>query len=201
MRKRVLTPTVLLCAALAACSDGTGPGGELTRAEAEALHRSILALGSGVAQGGATQAQAYRAAAGAPSTFTYDFNTTEPCRPSGSVALAGRLSGSFDDQAQTAQLQADVAVRHQACDVPTDDGGTIRISGDPKIDVGLNAASNAGGLTALRLTERGAFTWSKGGSSGRCTVDVVAELIAGTQNVRVTGTFCGFVIDEVVTGP
>ncbi|HEX8695673.1 MAG TPA: hypothetical protein VF746_24880 [Longimicrobium sp.] len=199
MRKRVLTP-VLLCAALAACSgDGTGPGGgELTRAEAEAINRAILALGSGVAQGGTSQAQASRAAAAAPNSFTYDFNTTAPCKPSGSVALAGHMSGSFDDQAQTAQLQADVAVRHQACEVPTDDGGTIRLTGDPRIDVGLNAASNAGGVTALRVTERGAFTWAKGaGSSGRCTVDVTAELVAGTQNVHVFGSFCGFTFDEV----
>jgi hypothetical protein len=198
MRKRVLTP-VLLCAALAACGgDGTGPGGgELTRAEAEAINRAILALGSGVAEGGASQAQASRAAAGAPSTFTFDFDTTEPCRPSGTVALAGRMSGSFDDQAQTAQLQADIAVRHQACEVPTDDGGTIRLTGDPRIDLGLNAASNASGLTAFRITERGAFTWSKGASSGRCTVDVTAELVAGTQNIHVFGSFCGFTFDEV----
>jgi hypothetical protein len=198
MRKRVLTP-VLLCAALAACSgDGTGPGGELTRAEAEAINRSILALGAGVAQGGASQANAYRAAASDPSTFTYQFSTTEPCHPSGSVALAGRVSGTFD-RSQSGQLQADVAVRHRACEVPTDDGGTIRLTGDPDIDIGLNASLNLGELAAFRITERGAFTWSKGaGSSGRCTVDITAELVAGTQNVHVFGSFCGFSIDETV---
>jgi len=64
--------------------------------------------------------------------------------------------------------------------------------------VGLTAVSGPQGLTGLHLTENGAFTWSRGNSSGRCTVDLAADLIAGTQSVRLTGTFCGFPVDGVV---
>jgi hypothetical protein len=205
MRIRILSTAVLAAAMLAACGEsGTGPSQTdgITRADAAALARALANTGVGVAQSGAAGASgASRSVSAAGSgSFTSQFDDVQQCSPSGSVAVAGTVSGSWDQAAQTAQLQASAAVRHQSCALRADDGGTITLTGDPDIDLTLTARAAAAGLTELRVTESGAFSWQKGaGSSGRCTVNLTAQLVAGTQNVRVSGDFCGFAIDE--TGP
>jgi len=202
MRIRILSTAVLAAAVLAACSEsGTGPSQTdgITRADAAALARALAKTGVGVAQSGASSASSNRSGVSADGagSFSVAFDQVEQCRPSGSVATAGTLSGSWDQAAQTAQIQADAAVRHQQCALRADDGGTITLTGDPDIDLSLTARAAAAGLTELRITESGAFNWEKGaGNAGRCTVDLTAQLIAGTQNIRVNGSFCGFAIDE-----
>ncbi|HEU4456033.1 MAG TPA: hypothetical protein VFR81_23405 [Longimicrobium sp.] len=205
MRIRILS-TVLIAGTLAACGEsGTGPGqnDDITRADAIALARALAGTGAKVAQVGAASASTNGSgdvSAAGGGSFTFAVDATEPCQPSGTVDLDGALSGSWDQGAQTAQLDADIAVRHNACTVRADDGGIITLTGDPDIDLTLAARAGATGLTQLRITEVGAFNWAKGaGSSGRCTVDLTAELIAGTRNVHLSGSFCGFAIDE--TGP
>jgi hypothetical protein len=115
------------------------------------------------------------------------------------VGLSGTLAAGFDAAAQTAQVQANVAVVHQACAVKTQQGATFTLNGAPKIDVVLNAAASQAGVTALHATEIGAFDWSSSGSSGHCAVNVTADLVSGTQNVKLSGTFCGFPVDQTVT--
>lgn len=209
MRKRMLAAAALtLAAALAACDGAggaTGPTGDarLTPAQAASLNRALLATGAGYASGsvpaGARGARSMNAVGSG--SFSFTFSTTQPCTPSGNVAVAGTLGGSVDGVARTGTVQANLGVTHQGCTLKTDDGATFTLNGDPKIDVVLNAASSAGGLTAFQLTEKGAFTWNRGdGNSGRCTVDVTASLVAGTQNVKLSGSFCGFPVDGTVTG-
>ena len=190
-------------AAVAAC-DGrgtTGPGAPLTQAEAASLSRSMFSLGarlagSGVpagARGNETQS------ANGNTTFSFNFDTSQPCTTSGSVRAAGAISGAIDAAAGTASVQLDVAVKHQGCVVQTDGGGAFKLNGDPGIDLVLSAATGAQHVTAFHATEKGAFTWERGsGNSGRCTVDLAADLVAGTQNVHLTGSFCGFTIDQTV---
>jgi hypothetical protein len=205
MRHRVLLAAAVTSVfALAACDGGgaTAPGDSpLTAAQAASLNRALLATSAGFAGGevpaGARGARAVRA--DGTGTFSFTFGTTAACSPSGSVALAGTLGGAFDSQVQTAEVNANVGIRHQACAVRTDDGSVFTLNGDPKVDVVLHAASNGAGLTVFHLAETGAFTWNRGdGNSGRCTVDVTADLVAGTQSVRLTGTFCGFAVDGTV---
>lgn len=205
MRIPLTRAATAACAALAlAACDGrgtTGPGTPLTQAEAASLSRALFTLGTGLvnngipvgARGNQTQS------ANGSSTFSFNFDTSQPCAPSGSVGLSGAISGATDAAAHTAQVQLGVAVKHQGCTVRTDDGGTFKLTGDPKIDFTLNAATNATSVTALHASENGAFTWERGsGNTGRCTVDVVADLVPGTQNVHLAGSFCGFTIDQTV---
>ena len=143
MRKHVLSTAALLVAlAASACSGDGGTGadtGELSRADAIALNRAILGIGTGVAQ--ANGASASRSQAGTSSgTFSFNFDNTVPCLPSGSVAAAGTVSGSWNSAAQTGQLQAAMGVRHQGCTVRTNDGGTVTLNGDPDIDLTLAAS-------------------------------------------------------------
>lgn len=194
---------VLAAATVAAC-DGrgtTGPGAPLTQADAASLSRALFTMGAELANGGVPAGARgnKRVLANGATTFTFSFETSQPCTPSGNVGLAGAISGAADATAQAAEVQLNVAVKHNGCTVRADNGGTFKLTGDPKIDLVLSAAAGPSGLTALHLTEVGAFTWERGaGSSGRCTVDLAADLVPGTQNVRISGTFCGFAIDETV---
>jgi hypothetical protein len=205
MTNRILPLVLLASASLAAAAcDGrgtTGPGAPLTQADAAALSRAVFSVGARFADGSVPAgARGNRAAlANGSATFSFSFDTEAACAPSGSVGLKGATSGAVDVSAQTAGVQVNVAVRHQGCTVQTDDGGSFKLNGDPQIDVALTAAANGSGLTALHATEAGAFTWERGsGSSGRCSVDVTADLVPGTQNVRLSGTFCGFAVDQTV---
>ena len=194
---------VLAAATLAACDDRgtTGPGAPLTQADAASLSRALFSLGADLANAGVPAgAQGNKQVlANGTSTFTFSFDTSQPCTPSGSVGLAGAISGAADATAQAAQVQLNVAVKHNGCTVHADNGATFKLTGDPKLDLVLSAAAGPAGLTALHLTEVGAFTWERGaGGSGRCAVDLAADLVPGTQNVRISGTFCGFAIDETV---
>ncbi|HYH82937.1 MAG TPA: hypothetical protein VEX86_24295 [Longimicrobium sp.] len=204
MRKRVLAAAALLtAAAVAACDAGgaTAPRNTpLTAAQAASLNRALLATGASFASGsvpaGARGARSMNAVG--TGAFSFTFNTPVPCAPSGKVAVAGTVGGSVDAVGRTGTVSANLGVTHQGCAVKTDDGATFTLNGDPRIDVVLNAASAAQALTAFELTQKGAFTWSHGGSSGRCAVDVTASLVAGTQNVRLSGTFCGFPVDGTI---
>ena len=206
MRIRALTPATLLLALAAAACDGgvsTAPtDGQLTQAEAAALNRSVFASGAQFANGtvpSGARGTRVTTSTGAGS-FSFTFNTTNACDPSGTVALGGSMGGAYDVAAQTASVQANVAVQHQACAVKTQNGGTFTLTGSPKVDMTLNAAVGANGFTTLHTTETGGFAWQKSdGSSGTCTVNVTGDLVAATQTVKLTGTFCGFPIDETVS--
>lgn len=204
MMKRIVPIALLASAALsAAACDGrgaTGPGAPLTQADAASLSRAVFAVGAELANGGVPSgARGNRTVlANGTTTFSFSFDTSQPCAPGGSVGLAGAMAGGADGQA--AQVQVNVAVAHKGCVVRADNGATFRLTGDPKIDVALSAAASASGVTAFHATEVGAFTWERGsGSSGRCAVDVTADLVPGTQNVRLSGTFCGFAVDQTVS--
>jgi hypothetical protein len=203
MRNHLFRAAALASAVLAAAACGdhgaTGPGAPLTQADAAALSRAVFAVGAGLAGGGTPAgARGNRTLrADGASTFSFSFDTSQPCTPSGSVELTGALAGSVQVGGPAA-VQVNVSVRHQGCVVQTDNGGTFKLNGDPGIDVAITAAAGAGGVTAFHATEKGAFTWEHGGSSGRCTVDVAADLVAGTQTVRLAGSFCGFTIDQTV---
>jgi hypothetical protein len=200
MRNHRLTTAILGAAlALSACSGdgGTGPGSEggaeLTAAQAVQLNQAILGVSAGV-RGRATGARSSTAPASQNAgSLNFTIAETAPCQPGGSVGVAGAVALAWDDQAQTSSLSADFGVAHAACGHRLQSGEVITLTGDPDIDVSLDAASGPGGVTSFVIRETGAFSWSKdAGNGGRCTVDVTARLNTATGQVALSGTFCGF---------
>lgn len=206
MRKSVLTTAIAAAAlALSACAgDGTGPGGgdgELSAGEISQLNQAILGVSAGVRGRAGARFSAEPVTGQGSGSLTFDFDETAPCQPRGDVDVAGTMALSWDDVAQTSGLSADFTVAHDGCTVRLDNGQTVTLTGDPHIDVLMDASAGPNGLTTFRITETGAFTWSKGASaSGRCTVAVVADLNPATGAVTLSGEFCGVDVSGTYTG-
>lgn len=202
MRKLLLIPLLLT----AACGDGgTGPGDDasLTAAEAAELNRAVFGivqemvraapLGS-LSTGSSVNADVLAAG----NSFTVPIQETHACTPSGSTAITGMATLQWGDPAGSGALQAQISATPAACAHRTEKGDVITISGDPDIDITLAAAADANGPTAFQMTETGAFTWARGAATGRCTVEVAANLNAAKTHIVVSGTFCGFPVSESV---
>lgn len=197
MRKSLLvTAFAAAVLALPACSDGTGPGGagdSLSASELAQLNQAILGISAGVrTQARGANFSTEPGQAQGTGSLTFDFDDAAPCTPRGDVGVAGTIGMSWNEAAQTSGFSADFSVAHDGCAVRLDNGQVITLTGDPDIDVMMDAAAGPGGLTALRITQRGAFTWARDDrNAGRCTLDVVAELNPNTGQVMLAGDFCG----------
>lgn len=196
MRKLLLIPLLF---AASACDGGSGPSGtaELTAAEAAELTRAMFGMVSGFAGTGVGGA-GFDAAPMGQNTFTAPINETVPCEPSGDVEIDGTITVGFDDVTMGMSMQADISAAPSACAHRLENGDVIKVTGDPDLDITLNLAGDAEKLTAFQVTETGAFTWTKGGASGRCAVNLASSLNVATQIVTVSGTFCGFPVSETV---
>jgi hypothetical protein len=131
-------------------------------------------------------------------TFTAPISETVPCDPSGTMDVDGTVTIGFDDVTMGMTMEAEISADPRACAHRLQNGGIIKVTGDPDLDIHLRMAGGAEELTEFQVTETGAFTWTRGGASGRCAVNIASALNAATQMVTVTGTFCGFPVNETV---
>lgn len=203
MRKLLLLPVLFA----AACADsGTGPGPDgaapLTAAEAAELNRAVFDIVHGMARqassGSLSAGSSRDAGAAAGNHVTVPIRNTHACPRGGGVAVTGSATVAWGDPAGSSSIDAELSAAPAACAHRTDRGDVLTISGDPDIDVDLHAAADGDGPAAFRMTETGAFTWARGEATGRCTVDVAADLNAAGTHVVISGTFCGFPVSETV---
>jgi hypothetical protein len=196
MRKLLILPLLLA----AACDGGNGPveSAELTAAEAAELSRAMFDMAAGVVGTGLPDGPGFALTPiGDGNTMTAPFKRIVPCSPSGSTEIDGSVTIGFDEATMGLSVEADVSVTPRACAHRLENGDVIKISGDPDLDVHMSLAGDMGDhLADLRVTETGAFKWTRGGASGRCTVDLTSLLDATTQMATVSGTFCGFPVSE-----
>ncbi|HYR11040.1 MAG TPA: hypothetical protein VEQ60_24885 [Longimicrobium sp.] len=194
MRKLLILPLLFA----AACDGGSGPAGgaELTAAEAAELSRAMFSVASDLASSGLSGAGFNLAPREAENGFTVPIEETVPCTPSGRTDIEGTVTVGFDDVTMGISMEADISAAPQACAHRLENGDVIKVTGDPDLDIHLVMAGNAEELTVLQVTETGAFKWTRGGASGRCSVNLASSLNAPTQMVTVSGTFCGFPVAE-----
>jgi hypothetical protein len=197
MRKLLLIP--LLFAAAACDGGGSTPVGNdaLSADEAAQLTRAMFGMVRGMT-GTGLPGGSFNLAPASQNTFTAPIHETVPCQPGGEVDVDGTVTIGFDDVTMGMSLEADISAAPSACAHRLEDGGVIRVTGDPDLDIHLRMAGGAEELTEFQVTEIGAFTWTRGGASGRCAVNIASALNAATQMVTVSGTFCGFPVNETV---
>jgi hypothetical protein len=196
MRKLLILPLLFA----AACDGGNGgPAGstELSAAEAGQLSRAMFGMAASLTSGGIPGLAGLDAAPGDQNSFTAPIHKTVPCSPSGGTDIDGTVTLGWDDVTLAATMEADVSAAPRACAHRLENGDVIKISGDPDLDIQLAVAGVlAERITSMQVTETGAFTWTRGGASGRCSVNLASLLDAPTQMVTVSGTFCGFPVSE-----
>jgi len=188
MYRRILAASLL---ALAACgSDATSPAAStLTAADAAELAPRFGALATAL----------LALPAGTPGmdvmTGTLPLQATRPCPSGGSTSVRGTLAFSVDAAARSGTYTLAATSVPSACAFPRRDGGTVSITGNPGITVGVTQSVAAGVPGVRTATQKGAFTWTRGGASGSCSLDLASSFdpTKGTNTVR--GTFCGFPVD------
>lgn len=192
MRTNLFTTAMAAAAlTLSACGadGGTGPapgGGGLSAAEAAQLNQAILGVSAGVRENGTPPVGERSGSMG------YGFNDTAPCQPGGNVGVQGDMDIAWNSGAGTSSISTDFAVKHNACAYRMENGDVVTLTGDPDIDVSLDVATGPSGLASFTIRETGAFNWSRDdGYSGRCSLDVTAQLKPGTRSVTLSGSFCG----------
>ena len=199
MRKLLILPLLSIAAA---CDGRSGPTGDaqLTAAEAAELSRAMFGMVSDLAGSTGIPGASFNAAPMQQlgNTFTVPIEETVPCTPSGSIGLEGTLSMAFDEVSQGITMEAEISATPAACAYRMENGDIIKTTGDPDLDVHIQMAGTVDQLNSLKVTETGAFTWTRGGASGRCTVNIASSLNVPTQVVTVTGSFCGFPVNETV---
>lgn len=196
MRKLLILPLLLA----AACDGGSGPSGsaELSAAEAAELSRAMFATASDLARVGLPNGPDFNLAPlDDENSITAPIQRTVPCNPSGSTEIEGSVTIGFDDVTMGLSVEAEVSVTPRACAHRMENGDIIKITGDPDLDMHVSLAGGMDDhLPSLQVTETGAFTWTRGGASGRCSVNLTSLLDGVTEMVTVSGTFCGFPVSE-----
>jgi len=177
---------------------GTNSGDQLTALEAQAVLDAFAAAFDSIGTGGAAMRTAVPTnginADIAPAVMNFDNSVSfnMPCH-AGSVAVAGSVNGSVNDQTFAMNMGMDFTWDPQACVVPHETL-TFTLDGAPKIqfkgDMTLSET-----LWSLTGTETGGFSFtSSDGRSGSCAIDLnfsVSVDSAFVETVQVTGSVCG----------
>lgn len=196
-----------LTVAVVACDDSTGPD-QLALANAENEFLALEAdqslnfiLDDALAAYGDPEAGVMMAAEqdGAVDTVVtnFTFERTRPCRVSGEVVANGE--GTKLHYGQTVELSVS-GVRHQIECARVRGDVVITINGIGAFDAFRKRVERV--LVEAKSTVHGAFRYeTSDGRSGRCEYRIMRELIPGTDQIKVTGTFCGHEVDRVIDRP
>lgn len=194
---------------LAACGgDFTSSGDPLSESEATDLGQALVEQGF-VGLGGLSASPP----AGAPGAnekaagrVTVTLNDTAPCEGGGTVALAGKLTGDFNQTTGAGTITYDYTVAPAACKVTTTGGKVFTLTGEPNLkatgDFNWSSTSLKGSLSY-----DGKFQWESADSrSGSCGVNLSAKYEmtinsntgATSGSATISGEVCGITVNRTV---
>jgi hypothetical protein len=195
----VVSGLTALALSLVACGgDSTGPKGTLSADESTEL---AMQLASTVQGSAATSASAQMSRhvdglnlSAAPVSLNLD--TTVPCPLGGQTHLTLAVSGTVDQQTQTATLDLTGTNTPQECGYHVKQT-TVHVTGHPSLTSTAHVSVDHGQPVGLQsFTAGGGFSWSTDdGRSGSCTLEYTASANYTTNVVAVHGSVCGTTID------
>jgi hypothetical protein len=170
-----------LFAALACSESPTEP--EATRDDADHIASIALASGAGLAGLGSGP-----------------LPLEVPCTAGGRRVLDGSMVATTEPD-NVRRLVIDVTIEQHACAFLLNERrfettGTSHLTGDTSFRFPSSAGEQPVVLT-YELHETGEYTVTTDSHSITCSFDMTQRLEPGTNNIRITGTSCGHVIDAV----
>ena len=130
-------------------------------------------------------------------------SVTRPCDFGGTVQASIDVSLTYDDVADTGELEISIVQTHQDCSVDRN-GTRLTLNGWPRLEASIDAARLAGGVKTLTASLGGGVRVTKDDRTGICTVDLSIEGTEqpdGSGAYSVSGTVCGAAIDASTTTP
>ncbi len=176
----------------------------ITKAEAEllglGLWRQSLEAGLAAEQDPAPASPA--GVAGVPEFFAAADSTTIECALGGSVRVAAEISGSYDADVGTAELEFTVRETHDYCR-ERDGETTYTLIGAPDITVSFDFQRAPDGVIDVTGGLTGGVVAFTGGRSLLCELDLVVggRIADGVTTTTVRGTVCGAAVDETSSQP
>ena len=185
--------------ALAASCGGDGGPTEIENniSEAEAMAVFAEVLSAVFTVGFSTGSSVADGQAGAASDEII-IDATAACDGGGTIAVSGRFAFDIDGQG-SGSGSYDLTETPSDCSVTTGTGVTYRVNGDPNIHMaGSYSYSQGAPQGTFDMSFSGGLNWTatNGGASGSCRMDLVYAFDWGTSHGSVTGTICGYEINQ-----
>ena len=189
---------LLLSFGVMACGDDspTQSGDTLTQAEAESM-MGALALAGGVGFFGMGFAADDPSMAMSMDTFPID--ATIDCSGGGTLQMSGEVTVSNQGES----ISMTQTLTHQSCtETSPQDDRSWTFNGSPSINTQL-AGSATDTTINFQGSQTGGISWSSGGSSGTCQMNVDYSVsgssAGGAVTVNISGTVCGVDVSQSVT--
>jgi hypothetical protein len=200
MRLRILAGTAVLVLAAACDRNATVPdAATLTAAEAAELAPLFEELADASFAGAAFSASSADGARMDVTTTTVPFSRTRACPGGGNVAISGSAVYTVDVAARTGSHSVTATRVESGCVLNGRRGGAVTIDGNPSTTI-TGSESFTRGVPGIRtVTQKGAFRWSRGTTTGNCAVDLVSTFDPVARSASVKGTFCGRAVDVTRT--
>ena len=199
MNSRFVVSGLTLAFSLAACGgDSTGPKGTLSSDESTQLAMQMMSTvqGSAATSAGAQMSRHVDGLNLSAAPVSLNLDTTVPCPLGGQTHLTLSVSGTVDQQAQTATLDLTGTNAPQDCGYHVKDV-TVHVTGNPSLTQSAHVSVDHGQPVGLQtFSAGGGFSWSTSdGRSGSCTIEYTASANYTTNVVTVHGSVCGTTID------
>ncbi|HYW08702.1 MAG TPA: hypothetical protein VE913_17200, partial [Longimicrobium sp.] len=175
MRRRILAGTAMLVLAAACDRSSTTPdAAALSAAEVAEIAPRFEELADVSFAGATFSASPTDGARLNVTTNTVPFSRTGACPGGGSVTITGSAVYTADVAARTGSHAVTATRVESGCVLNVRRGGAVTIDGNPSTAI-TGSQSFTRGVPGIRtVTQKGAFRWSRGGTSGSCAVDLVS---------------------------
>lgn len=190
------TLVLMLAISVAGCgSSSTQPRPDLDQAVAMELASElfVVVLTAGFGAFGAPEADLAAGGELPPTLFnTESFSETVACQLGGNITLAGTVTSLISDQG-TGTFGMQLAYSPNGCGVNTSQGPFI-MNGNPNLSIGANYTVSQWNIQTMTMEMTGGFSWTGGGQSGSCSVNVSYNFNYATSNLQMSGHMCGYQI-------
>lgn len=127
-----------------------------------------------------------------PVVATLDFDNTQPCPLGGDLSVAGSVVSDTDDTTGAGTFTFTMDATHAGCVVESDQGTQFTLTGNPAIELDMQASSDGQDFGEFSGSITGGVLWATGDRDGSCGVNITFSGQASSTSFSFTigGTVC-----------